>query len=123
RDGVAADAGREPHVTRVADPVLAHEVEESRAPGDGAERVAAAEGLAEGREVGPDPVVLLGAAVGEAAAGDGLVEEQDQAARGGQLAEAAEEAGARRGAAVERLRGDPRHVVRGERDAWRRRGR
>jgi len=48
-------------------------------PGDAREREAAGHDLAEGREVGNDLVELLGAAVGEAEAGDDLVEHERHA--------------------------------------------
>ena len=64
--GVPLELGRE----------VPHDVAPAR---DRGEREAAADDLAERGEVGHDAVVLLGAAVGEAEAGDDLVEDQRHA--------------------------------------------
>ena len=81
------------------------------AAGDGRQREAAADGLAERADVGRHAVVGLRAAVGEAEAGHDLVEDQHQAVLLGELAQAFEETGLGRDQALERLDDDAGQLV------------
>ena len=81
----------------------------SRRPATAASGKAAAHDLAEGGQVRHHPVVLLGAAVGEAEAGDDLVEDQRDAVARGDRAHALEKARLRHDQPLERL-----HDHRGE---------
>src|SRR5262249_52283604 len=71
------------------------------AAGDSGERKAAAYDLAQTAEVGRYAVVFLGAAIGEAEAGDDLVEDQRNAVLGGDRAQGLQEAGLGRNQALE----------------------
>ena len=75
------------------------------------EREPAADDLAEGGQIRHDAVVLLGAPVGEAEAGDDLVEDQRHAVPRGDLPYALEEAGLRHHQPLQRLHDHRGQVV------------
>src|SRR5437870_11301070 len=103
RDGVASDARREPNVAVLTESILADEIEDVGAAGDHANRIAATERLAEGGQVRAHAVVLLSAAVRQAEARHGLVEDQEHPELGGELAQTREEPGLGRRAAMQWL--------------------
>ena len=80
-------------------------------PGDRRQREAAADDLAERAEVGRHAVVGLRAAIGEAEAGDDLVEDQRDAVLRGDVADALQEAGRRRDQPLEGLEDHPAELV------------
>src|SRR5215813_11685770 len=80
------------------------------AAGDRREREAAADDLAQGANIGDDAVIFLRAAVGEAEASDDLVEDQQQAVLGRELAQALEESRLGRDQALQRLDNDSRSL-------------
>jgi hypothetical protein len=77
-------------------------------PGDRRQRKAAADDLAERADVGRDAVALLRAAIGEAEAGDDLVEDQQMPCGRKARAEGLEKARRRRDDPLQRLDDDAR---------------
>ncbi len=78
---------------------------------DGRQREAAADDLAHGADVGRHAVEFLRAAIGEAEAGDDLVEDQRNAEPRGHLAHRLQEAGLRRDQPLQRLDDDAADLV------------
>src|SRR6266542_1632572 len=103
RDRIAVEsAGLEDHLTRALQLLgeVAHDVASAY---HGGQRKTAADDLAERRQIGHDTVILLGAAPGEAEAGDDLVEDQRDAVSRGHLPYAAEKCRVRDDEALEGL--------------------
>ena len=106
-DGVAAQGAELQQVLVRSHPTGIEVGRDVLAPGDGGERIAPAEHLAEGAHVRDDAVVRLRAAIREPKAGDDLVEHQRHVVPGGQLPHPLQETGPGRKDALHGLHQHP----------------